>query len=127
MASQPRGERAVQRVDPALDALDEVVHVADPEEVARTIWGAALELGGRPGDDLVHLRLVLSERPADCDSIAPAGRDGGRGFEPKVPLGPALDDPVDDLPLGTVVVVPAQATLQPAVGALHRVRRVVPG
>ena len=37
----------------------------------------------------------------------------------------ALDDPVDDLPLGPVLGVPGEATVQPAVRALGRARRVV--
>src|SRR3984957_3311941 len=47
--------RAVEGVNPELDPGDQVVDVADPEEVPRPLRRRALQFRRRPGDNLVHL------------------------------------------------------------------------
>ena len=76
-------------------------------------------------DDLVHLRLLRSERPADRDPVAAARGDHPRGVATQVLVDATLHDPVDELSGATVLGVPAQAALQPAVGALGRALGVV--
>ena len=76
VAPEPGRQRAVERVDPELDARDQIVDVTDPEQVARALGREPVELGGRPRHDLVHLGLVLAERAADRDPVAAARRDG---------------------------------------------------
>src|SRR5947209_17390080 len=61
MASEASGDGAIEGVDAEADARDQVVDVADPQQVARALGSQTLELGGRPRDDLVHLRLVTPE------------------------------------------------------------------
>src|SRR5437764_10842817 len=94
--------------------------------MTRTLRGEPLELGGGPPDDLVHLGLLLAERPADRDPLAGAGGDGRARLDPQLLIHPALDDPVDRLLGGPVLFVPAQAPLEPAVRALHRAGGVLP-
>ncbi len=98
-----------------------------PEQVARPVGGDAVELERGPVHHLVHLRLVLPQRAADGDAVTATVGDGGGGGHPQVLLHPALDDPVHGLAGGTVALVPVQAARQPAVGALHRPRRVLAG
>src|SRR3954452_17389562 len=64
MASEARRHRAVEGVDAELDSADEVVDVADPQEVTGALGRRGLELLRRPVDHLVHLGLVLTERAA---------------------------------------------------------------
>jgi hypothetical protein len=88
-----RGHRAVERVDPELDAAHEVVDLPDPEQVARAVVG---QDGGGPVDHLVHLRLLGAERAADRDPGVPPPRRARR-LDPQVAVDAALDDRVDEL------------------------------
>ena len=71
--------------------------------------------------------LSWPSEPPIGDPVTAAGGDRAGGDHPQVVLHPALDDPVDGLAVGPVALVPVQAARQPAVGALHRARRVVAG
>src|SRR5829696_8916285 len=124
VATDAGRHRAVERVDPELRAAQEVVDVADPQQVARTLLG---ELLGRPADDLVHLRLVLAERPADGEAERVTGADLLGAPAAQVLVHAALDDRVDALPGGSMLLVPREAAVQPAVGALRAALRVLAG
>ena len=91
---EARRHRAVERVDAELDAADQVVDVADAEQVARA---RVVDPGDRPADDLVHLRLVGAERAADRDPVDRPRGDLLRGGDAQVLVDAALDDPVDEL------------------------------
>ena len=65
-----------------------------------------------------------SEPPIATPPVRARG-DGLRRAAAKILVHAALDDPVDDLALGSVLVVPGQAALEPAVGALGRALRVL--
>jgi serine/threonine-protein kinase len=124
VAADAGRHRAVERVDAELDAAQQVVDLADPEQVAGP---GVRQLGDRPLDDLVHLRLVLAQRAADRDPARAARGDLLRRRAPQVLLHPALDDPVDELVVRAVLGVPGEAAVEPAVGALGRARGVVAG
>ena len=79
----------------------------------------------RPVDHGVHLGLVGAQRAADRDAVALAGGDRLRRLDAQVLEDAALDDAVDELAVGPVLVVPVQAAAQPAVRALGRARGVV--
>ena len=70
-----------------------------------------------------HLLLVAAERAADRDPVDRRGRDRLGRLAPQVLVGAALDDPEDRLPLGPWSLVPIEAAVEPAVGALGRARR----
>ena len=55
---------------PSSTPADQVVDLADPEQVSWTVLGQLLR---RPAHDLVHLGLVLAERAADRYPVAAAG------------------------------------------------------
>jgi len=67
-----------------------------------------------------HLLLVAAEGAADRDPVDPGLGDRLRRFPSQVLVGPALDDPEDRLPLGALALVPGEASVEPAVGALGR-------
>lgn len=125
VAAEAGGHRAVEGVDAQLHAGDQVVHLADAEQVARQGLALARELRGRIGDHLVHLLLLCPQRAADRHAVGAAvGHDRGR-LAPHVLVYAALHDAVDELAGGAVLALPAQAARQPAVGALGRARGVV--
>ena len=87
-----------------------------------------VELGRGPVHHLVHLRPCpgpASRRSRSRRSALAATT--AVDSTPQVALGAALDDPVDGLRRRPLALVPAQAALQPAVGALHRAGDVVAG
>ncbi len=102
--------------------MDDVVDVADPEQVARRRLGQA---GHRPAEHLAHLLLVLAERAADGDPIDAAGSDERRGLRAQLAVHPALDDPVQQLVGPAVLALPGDAAVKPPMRALHRSQRVV--
>src|SRR6202042_3934029 len=75
MAPEPRRHRAIERVDPELDARDQVVDLADPQQVPGTVGREPLEGRWGPRDDLVYLLLVAAQRPADRDPVTRARGD----------------------------------------------------
>jgi hypothetical protein len=58
VAGETRGRGAVEGVDPRPDGLDEVVHVADSEQVAGRL---VREVAQHPAHHLAHLGLLLPE------------------------------------------------------------------
>jgi hypothetical protein len=94
VAPQPRRRDAVEGVDAELDAADEVVDLADAEQVPRALLRQDRR---RPVDDLVHLRLVRAERAADRDAVHGARGDRLGALDAQVVVDAALHDPVDEL------------------------------
>src|SRR5207247_9343066 len=81
--------------------------------------------GGAVGDDTVHLLLAATERSTDRDAVDRRGRDPlGRGTA-EVLVDAALDDPEHRLARRPLGLVPGEAAVEPAVGALGRPRGVV--
>src|SRR5579875_16134 len=119
MSRQSRRHRAVEGVDPELDARDQIVDLADPEQMARTLRRQPLELCGHPPNHLVHLWLVAPERAADRDPRRATGDDGLGGLGAQVPLDAPLDDAIETLVRRSVTPMEALAALEPAMGALH--------
>ena len=111
MAAEAGRHRAIKRVHPELDAGNQIIDLADPQQVTRQCLAVAAEfLGGEPYD-LIHLRLLGPQRPADCDPRTAALRDGPRRSAAQILVHPALHDPVHELPARPVLGVPAQAAL----------------
>ena len=100
---------------PELDAADEVVDLADAEQVARLVGRHPVEDLRRPAGDLVHLRFRLPERAADRDAVDLARADDLGRLAAQVVVDAALDDAEDELPGRAVLGVPVQAAAQPAV------------
>ncbi len=69
--------------------------------------------------------LVAPQRAADRDAVDAGLGDGLRRLASQVLVDAALDDPEDRLPRRTVLAMPLQAAVQPAVRALHRASGVV--
>ena len=72
-----------------------------------------------------HLLLVAAEGAADRDPVDAGRGDALRRSLPQVLVDAALDDPEDRLAPRPVRVVPVEAAVEPAVGALGRARGVV--
>ncbi len=113
---------AVEDVEAEGDAGEQVVNLADAEQVLGRSLGQHRR-GHR--QHLAHLHLVAAERAADREPV-----DAGRGdvlgrFTPQILVDAALDDPEDRLALRPVLAVPGEAAIEPAVGSLGRARRVV--
>src|ERR687892_2074140 len=62
----PGWDRAVEQVDPHADPGEQVVDLADPQQMARDLIG---QQWCREAEDAVHLLLLSSERPADRDPV----------------------------------------------------------
>ena len=122
VAAQPGGHGAVEVVDAELHPADEVVDLADPEQMARAL---VRQPRGRPPHDLVDLVLLAAQRAADGDPVAAARHDRVGRLGAQVLVHAALHDAVDELALGPVRRVPVQAAAQPAVRALRRARGVL--
>src|SRR5205085_8568275 len=58
---EPRRHGAVETIDAQLNALYQVVDIADPQQVTGPSRTEPVELGRGPRDDLVHLRPVAAE------------------------------------------------------------------
>ena len=72
-----------------------------------------------------HLLLVAAEGAADRDPVDAGRRDRLGRLAPQVLVDAALDDPEDGLPRRALALVPGEAAVEPAVGALRRARGVV--
>ncbi len=131
MAAEAGRHRAVEGVDPELDPGDQVIHLADPQEVARQSLAGPAELAGGVADHLVHLRLLRPQRATDGDPVAAAVGDDLRGGAAQVLIDAALHDPVHQLAPRTPLCPPTRrAGLGPPTrGATlgHLVRGPVPG
>ena len=122
VAGEAGRDRAVEDVEAESDAGEQVVDVADPQQVLRGI-GRQQRRGQREAPP--HLLLVAAEGAADRDPVDRSLRDRLRRLPPQVLVDAALDDPEDRLALGAARLVPFEAAAEPAMGALHRARRVV--
>ena len=124
VAREPRRHRAVERVDPQLDAADEVVDLADPEQVARAVLGQLLAVA-QPTTSyicgLVRARASRRSRsrrsrwrrpPGPTPGAGPRRRRPGRSRRRAWPVGPCS-------------ACQSRQRSQPAVGALGRARGVV--
>src|SRR5688572_28111189 len=97
-----RGD-AVEHVDSASDALDQISGKPDAHEVARACAGKGFV------DDvehLVHRRLFLADRkPADCEPVPVVHRrESGGGFFSKKGVDASLDNGEQRLWLGIAVI-----------------------
>ncbi len=122
MAGEAGGDGAVEDVEAEGDAAEQVVDLADPEQVLGRRLGQQRR-GHR--QDVVHLRLVAPEGAADREPVDASLGDPLRRFPPQVLVDAALDDPEDRLALGPLALVPLEAAVEPAVGALGRAGGVV--
>ena len=84
------GTAQSNRSMPERDPLDQVVGLADPQQVARRV---GVEVGRGHRDHASHLLLVAAQRPADREAVHGRRRDAlGRGAA-EVLVHAALDDP----------------------------------
>ena len=123
VAADARRHRAVEGVHAELDAAEEVVDVADPEQVARALLRAAPASSSRPPRTSAPCPGRASRRwpgrtsrgsppPGPTSAAGPPPPRPGRSRRPPATAGPCS-------------ACQAQAAVQPAVGALRRARRVV--
>ncbi len=81
--------------------------------------------GAVSASTLAHLLLVAAERAADRDAVDVGLGHRLGGLAPQVLVHAALHDPEDRLSRWALARVPVEAAAEPAVGALHRARRVL--
>ena len=117
MAGEPGRDGAVEDVEAEGDAAEQVVDLADPEQV----------LGRRLGQERRghrqhrgHLLLVAAEGAADRDAVDAGLGDVCGRFAAQVLVGAALDDPNTAWRAGPLSLVPGEAAVEPAMGALGR-------
>ena len=122
MSGEAGRDRAVEYVETERDAVEQIVDVADPQQVLGR--GLGQQRRGQR-QHAAHLLLVAPERAADRDAVDPRLRDDPGGVASQVLMDTALDDPEDGLVPGAVLLVPGQAAAEPAVGALHRTHGVL--
>src|SRR5436305_7917812 len=97
MSAKPGGDGAVEGVDAELYARDEVVDVADPEQVSRALGSVAREFADGECHHLAHLLSVSAERATDGEPGTRCGRHRVRGLRAQIVVDTALDDSVDGL------------------------------
>ena len=123
VAGEAGRDGAVEDVDAEGDAGEQVVDLADPEQVLRAPppAAAARSCSSTP-------RISSLSRPS-VPPIAipstPASETASRRLAAQVLVDAALDDPEDGLALGPLALVPLEAAVEPAMRPLHRARRVV--
>ena len=122
MTRQPGGDGAVEEVEPEGDTVEEVVDLADPEQVLGRV---RRQQRRRQPEHAAHLLLVAPQGAADRDPVDPRLGDELRRGPAQVLVDPALDDPEDGLARRALTLVPGEAAIEPAVGALGRARGVV--
>jgi len=121
VAAEPGGEDAIEHVDAAGDAFDEVFGAADAHEVARPVDG---ELGAGDFDGLPHAGFGFADGEAADGEAGWFGLDGFAGVvAAEGGVGPALDDGEGRQPGGGLAaaavmvgpeVVPAEAFTEEA-------------
>ena len=122
VAAEPGRGRAVEGVDAGRDGAEDVVHVADAQQVPGCLVGQAPQ---RPADHGLHLLLGLAERAAYRYALGRGRRHALGRLRPQVLVHPALDDAHEQLLGLGVLAPPAHAAVQPAVGPLHGAGGVV--
>ncbi len=122
MPGEPRRDGAVEDVEAEGDPGEQVVDLADPEQVLR---GLLRQQRRRHCQHAPHLLLVAPEGAADRDPVDTGLGDPLGGLAPQILVDAALDDPKYGLALGSVIAVPGEAAVEPAVGALGRASGVV--
>ena len=105
VAAEARRRRAVEGVDPVGDGVDDVVDVADAEQVPRRRVGQRPQ---RPADHLAHLLLGVPQRAADRDPVHVGRGDVGGRLGAQVLVDAALHDPVERLPGRRVLALPGR-------------------
>ena len=122
MAAQASRNGAVEDVDAQGDEVEEVVRLADPQEMLGRV--SRQERDGQL-EHARHLVLVAAERAADRDAVDRRGAYALGRAPAKLLVDAALDDPEDGLPRWSLALVPLEAAVQPAVGPLGRPGGVV--
>ena len=123
VAGEAGGDRAVEDIQAKRDAGQQVVDLANAQQV---LWGLLRQQRRGQRQHAAHLVLVAAERAADREAV-----DGSLGyrlrrFPAQILVDAALHDPEYGLSRRALRAVPLQAAPKPAVGALHRARCVVP-
>jgi len=122
VAREPGRHGAVEDVEAERDAGHQVVGLADAEQVLGRRLGQQRR-GHR--EHLAHLGLVATEGAADREAVDASGGDGLGRLAPQVLVDAALDDAEDRLARRPLALVPGEAAVEPAVGALGRAGGVV--
>ena len=122
MPSQSSRHRAVEDVNAQGDEVEEVVRLADSQEMLRCV--SRQERNGQL-EHSRHLVLVAAERAADRDAVDRRGAYALGRAPAKLLVDAALDDPEDGLTRWSLALVPLEAAVQPAVGPLGRPGGVV--
>ena len=123
VAGEAGRDRAVEYVEAERDAGEQVVDLADPEQVLGRRLGQQRR---GEGEHLAHLRLVAPQGAADRQAVKCGLRDRLRGVAPKVLVDPALDDPEHGLAPRPILLMPPEAAIEPSMRPLRRSSRVIP-
>ena len=110
VAAHARGRDAVEEVDAAPNALDEILGKADAHEVARAV---ARQLGVDDLEDAVHVGLGFADRESADAEARPVAEvaNGARGLAAEGGVDAALDDREEGLGVngaGSGKVVPGR-------------------
>ena len=92
---------------------------------SRCLGAASGSSGAVIAEHLAHLGLVAAEGAADRQAVDAGGGDGLGRLAPQVLVDAALDDAEDRLARRPLALVPLEAAVEPAVGALGRAGGVV--
>ena len=111
-----------KRVDAGAHRVDDVVDVADPQQVARPLVGQAARATTRPPRRICA--FSCAERAADRDAVQPAAATSPRRLVAQVLVDPALHDAEQQLALGRVLAR-ARRRSGRASGACARIERCV--
>src|SRR5436309_1433935 len=89
VTGEPRRGHAVEKIDAAFDAREQVLRLADAQQVARAF---GCQRQDSPVQDRVHVGLRLAERAADSEAVERQASDVFGALAPKRLERPALDD-----------------------------------